>query len=381
MAAAQPRVLIVDDEPHVLAALRRQFRDRFAVDTAAGAREALAKIAEHEAYSVVVSDYEMPQGDGAQFLAAVQEDAPDTTRILLTGQADLSGVAAAVNEGGIFRFLLKPAPPEAVVAALDAGVEQYRLVRAERELLDQTLRGSVRALIDLLALANPSVFARAVRLRELLRSVLRAAGLPFDWHLELAVMFSQVGAITLPPTVLEHLETGQLDSEELVMVERMPRLANELLRKIPRLELVSEAIRRQDDDPGDPDMPLGARTLRVVHDFDLLERRCGSAQRALDVMKERVGRYDDRLLEGLAGAVLELGGRAPVDMPLAGLIAGMVVAEDVTTTSGLRLVSRGHEVDEHLITRLQNFSSTTAGVREPVTVYVPRDARSMEHRS
>jgi response regulator RpfG family c-di-GMP phosphodiesterase len=84
--------------------------------------------------------------DGALFLAAVRDVAPEATRMLLTGKADLNGVASVVNQGGVFRFLMKPVSRDVLTEAIRAGVEQHHLVTAERELLEQTRLGIHRPL-------------------------------------------------------------------------------------------------------------------------------------------------------------------------------------------------------------------------------------------
>src|SRR5207248_7266578 len=136
----------------LLDGLRRQLRGTFELTTALGGLEGLdllrARGAEGE-FAVVLSDYQMPQMNGATFLKAVRDLVPQATRMLLTGQADLNGVASVVNQGGVFRFLMKPVSREVLTDSLLAGVEQHRLVTAERELLEQTLQGSVKALTEL----------------------------------------------------------------------------------------------------------------------------------------------------------------------------------------------------------------------------------------
>ena len=147
--ATAPRVLIVDDDRNLLDGLRRQLHGMFDVATALGGHEGLDVLrapGHGDGFAVVLSDYKMPQMDGASFLAAVRDVAPDATRMLLTGQADLNGVASVVNQGGVFRFLMKPVSRDVLTEALRAGVEQYRLVTAERELLEQTRLGTPRPL-------------------------------------------------------------------------------------------------------------------------------------------------------------------------------------------------------------------------------------------
>lgn len=134
------RILCVDDEPHILEAFQRQFREQFAIETAVGGERALAAIAEHGPFAVVVSDLRMPDMDGIRLLSTIRERAPETVRILLTGYADLQAAIEAVNAGHIFRFLTKPCPSETLAKALEAGLAQYRLITAEKALLEQTLK-------------------------------------------------------------------------------------------------------------------------------------------------------------------------------------------------------------------------------------------------
>jgi DNA-binding NtrC family response regulator len=171
--ASAPRVLCVDDEPNVLEGLRRQLRRHFSVATANGGILALEVLEREGPFAVVVSDMRMPEMDGAAFLGRVREQAADTVRVLLTGQADLDATIAAVNEANIFRFLTKPCPTESLITALNAAVEQHRLIMAERVLLEQTLHGSVKALTDILGLANPTAFGRAARAKKYVGDAVR----------------------------------------------------------------------------------------------------------------------------------------------------------------------------------------------------------------
>src|SRR5580704_4186971 len=103
------RILCVDDEPNVLLAFRRQLR-QFDIETAVGPEAGLNALQTAGPFAVVVSDLRMPVMDGVQFLARVKQQSPSSIRIMLTGQADLTSASMAVNEGSIFRFLLKPCP-------------------------------------------------------------------------------------------------------------------------------------------------------------------------------------------------------------------------------------------------------------------------------
>jgi DNA-binding NtrC family response regulator len=134
-------VLFVDDEAAVLSGYARTLHHEFQVDTALGGELGLKALAQNGPYAVVISDMRMPGMSGAEFLAGARRAAPETVRMLLTGNADLMTAIEAVNEGNIFRFLTKPCPKDVLVAAIEAGVEQHRLIRMEKDLLEQTLMG------------------------------------------------------------------------------------------------------------------------------------------------------------------------------------------------------------------------------------------------
>lgn len=135
------RILFVDDEPALLNGVERSLRPTRAtwqcefVDNPAAALDLL----QHNAFQVVVSDMQMPGMNGAEFLSRVRERSPETVRVMLTGQADLQTAMAAVNEGHIFQFLLKPCNSDQLVQSVTAALVQHRLQITERELLREQL--------------------------------------------------------------------------------------------------------------------------------------------------------------------------------------------------------------------------------------------------
>jgi len=120
------KILLVDDEPKVLAAIQRQLRKQFRFETALSGEEALKIIDEKGPFAVVVSDYKMPGMNGIDFLCKVKTVDPDTVRMMLTGSADMSTAIAAVNEGSIFQFHPKPCPAETLGQAIKSGIDKYR---------------------------------------------------------------------------------------------------------------------------------------------------------------------------------------------------------------------------------------------------------------
>src|SRR5580698_5073090 len=158
------KILFVDDEPAFLKGYQLMLRQDFEVDTAVGGEQGLAQIHDHGPYAVVVSDMRMPGMNGVQFLARVRQIAPDTIRMILTGYTDINAAMDAVNEGNIFRFLAKPCERDVLSNAITSGLVQYRLITAEKELLGNTLMGSIKVLIDVLSAASPEAFGRSIRI-------------------------------------------------------------------------------------------------------------------------------------------------------------------------------------------------------------------------
>ncbi len=119
------RILLVDDDPMLLAGLKRQLRREFEVFTAGGAQEALAVMGDSGPFSVVISDFRMPGMNGIELLSRVKDLNPDTVRMMLTGSTDLSTAVQAVNEGNIFQFHLKPCPSDTLARAIHDGIDKY----------------------------------------------------------------------------------------------------------------------------------------------------------------------------------------------------------------------------------------------------------------
>jgi DNA-binding NtrC family response regulator len=104
------RILVVDDDLHVLDSVAELLGDDHEVLTATGGEEGLA-VLEGERVHVVISDYKMPGMDGLSFLLEVRKQYPRTSRVLMTAYADMDLVVRAMNEGEIDRFASKPYKP------------------------------------------------------------------------------------------------------------------------------------------------------------------------------------------------------------------------------------------------------------------------------
>lgn len=129
-------VLVVDDEPAILASLVQMFGEEYVLRTAGDPGAALKLLAREPAH-VVISDYKMPGMDGISFLVEVKRRHPEVVRVLMTAFADMSLVIRAMNEGEIHRFLSKPYKSFEFRRILDEALELARLVGRR----DQSPRG------------------------------------------------------------------------------------------------------------------------------------------------------------------------------------------------------------------------------------------------
>jgi response regulator RpfG family c-di-GMP phosphodiesterase len=373
--AERPKILCVDDEPRVLDGLSLQLGRHYQVSTAPNGQAGLEVLSSKGPFAVVISDMRMPGMDGAVFLARVRLEAPDAVRMLLTGYSDVESAIAAVNEGQIFRFLAKPCAPEHLRQAVAAASEQHRLISAEKVLLEQTLRGSIKTLIDVLSLSNPTAFGKATRIRDHASALASEVGITNPWQLDISAMLSQLGTVVLPEATLENYFRGQdLSAQEQAMVARVAALNQELLANIPRLELVREWIAELNSPHQTgtaaprrwAEQCVELKILRIASDFDRLECEGLSTQDALDVMRGRSGWYDEASLEAFSrirqaktvGQVREL--------PLSAVAAGMILIADVRTTNGMLVLARGHQLTPSSVARLRNYPK--GAVKEPIRV-------------
>jgi CheY-like chemotaxis protein len=171
------RILVVDDNVQLLAGISRNLRRVIPVVTASSGDEALTLLKKDRDFSIILSDMRMPGMDGAQFFSEAKLLAPDAVRILLTGQADLAAVIAAINHGRIYRFLSKPVDFDDLRNVVGAAMAHYRLQQEERRKHEATQRAEIDRIEDLLALASVPAWGRAARTRYIAHALAEHLGL------------------------------------------------------------------------------------------------------------------------------------------------------------------------------------------------------------
>ncbi len=312
-------LLFVDDEPNVLKALKRLFRQNdYTIHLAESGQDGLALLQQYP-IDLIISDMRMPHMDGAEFLTQAALRWPDTMRILLTGYADIESTIAAVNNGKIYCYCSKPWEDNELKILVANALEQKRLLEQRQQLFEiinrqnqqlKELNASLEEKVEkrteqlkksLLKLDQAhdtlkkqytdsvKVFAKIIEMRPGIKSghamyiaeTVKEVGMqmgmdaPEVKDLVYAGLLLQIGKISLP----DHLLTVPQLSMNSQQKKRFLNHAQEgknLLKGIEALHNAAALISHQYeyfDGSGDPsglknlEIPLGARILAVIRDY------------------------------------------------------------------------------------------------------------------
>lgn len=383
------RVLFVDDEFLILSSMLRNLRGKFDIKVAQSGHEALEKLRAGPEFGVIVSDFKMPEMNGIEFLIECRKISPDSVRIMLTGQADMKLAVNAVNQGNIYQFLTKPIPPEPLESVLKSALEHYRLIESERELLHNTLKGSVKVLIDVLSMTNPTAFGQAARLRSLAHSVAEKAGLQNMWEVELTALLSMLGCVTVPEEILiRKNRLLPLTEPEMELYNTHVNIGSKLVANIPRLRDISSGIAFQnrrfdgsdapDDGLSGTDIPILGRLLKVIIDYDEFASMGMMGEQSIDMMRKRQEWYDPQLLLALENHVVGAQGNYTLQLALIeDLDEGMVVEEPITDEYGRILVTPKMELTELIIQQVKNYNRI-GRIKQPIKVSVRNDSNALD---
>lgn len=396
------KILLVDDEARVLSAISRQLVEKgdYEIFASLNGMDGLLQLEKNKGISVIVSDFHMPNMDGITFLAETQRRFPDISRVMLTGAADLDMAIDAVNRGRIFRFLIKPCPAEVLLSAIKASIYQYQLITSERELLGKTLGGTVKLLVDILSALNPDIFAQVSRVRAMCREFAKILNLENQWEVEISALFCRIGVVTIPTDILTKWRLSiPLSASEQDMIDAIPKIGQDLIANIPRLENISQYIGMQNltfmnivdfDAPiSGKEIPIVARILKVAIDYDTFLLKSSFPKKALMEMRSQNYEYDPELLAILQDKILDvktdphdfhasnawfqpsglaqeqnLDGKA---LDVVDISPGMMLLRDVYGKNGSLIVSKGTVITDLIRVRLVNYFRSHA-IFEPVIV-------------
>ncbi|MFD1695406.1 HD domain-containing phosphohydrolase [Roseibium aestuarii] len=385
MAKPLKTLVVVDDDPKVLQAFQRLFEGRFTVETFPETEEALRYLKDHPGSAVIVSCLNLPGRGGVGFLKASQPFANMAARILLTADTSIDMVKRAVNDSSIFMLLNKPCSSSEIASAVEAGLAHHEKMVHDRMMLERTLSGSVKLLIDMLGLFHAEAFRRTHIIRPQAVTIARKLGMKRTWELEMAVMFSPLGEALLPKEILARYRGAKsLTDQQRAILASAPGQTRDLLNNIPQLEKVAEAIFYSgrgfdgsgypEDGPTGKDIPLTARILKLLTDLWYASPENGIDAAAFEALAINKRQYDPELL-AIARETLLTDEEATAEEEkislcyIRALRPGDILVDDVLTEGTLELVlSRGHELTRTTIRRLDHYNHV-AGIRQPIRVH------------
>jgi hypothetical protein len=265
---------------------------------------------------------------------------------------------------------------------LDAVSDAYRLVHAEKHLLENTLNATVQVLFNVLGLINPVAQRRAAQIQRYAESAAQSLKLlPDMWQYHLAAMMSQLGCITLPQETLARALSGQpLSNEERRLYESHPEIAGKLLGTIPRLEAVAGMVANQMRPPaadlgnGNPSTwepeKIGAAILWAAVQFDRHVAQGRIPDQAAQLVAQAAPGLPPVVMQAMVKALADDSGLVMSrEVKLRDLEIGMMIDADIMSARGIRLVPRGTEVTSTVLERLRAVAGGV-GVSEPIRVSV-----------
>jgi len=371
-------IMVVDDQPANLKLLEdlltqqghavRSFpRGRLALDAAA-----------RNLPDLILLDINMPEMNGFEVCERLKADeklAPIPV-LFLSALNETNDKLNAFRSGGV-DYITKPFQLEEVRARVETHLQLHRARQVERELLEKTLNGAVKALSDLAHLTSPTLTQRSGALRGIVVHMAAQLRLPDPWQYELAAILCLIGCITVPSDAFEHAYVGdKASAEELQMYRAHPDVAFRLLSQIPRLEDVAEMIRLQQVETSNWGKSAigeqGSRMLKTAQELDRRTLRGIPFQTACDQLRAAPAKYPSALLDSLKGYSPLRVHFEVKRLPAPQLLPGMILETDVVTADGsLTVISKGTTLTVTLVERVQNFARTR-GVREPIQVRAPQ---------
>lgn len=285
--------------------------------------------------------------------------------MMLTGFAYLSTTIEAVNEGNIFRLLTKPCTTDKLLSSINDGVRQYKLVNAERELLDKTLKGTIKILVDILSTVNPVAFSRVSRFQKLTPQIANLLNLGNKWEIEISSLLSQIGLVTMPSELLDKKFKGEkLDFNLEEIFNQHPKIGKSLISNIPRLENIADAIFYQfypyknenKNEISGNQLPIASRILYVLNKFDNYISTGLSYSEAYDELKKHENDFDPNVLIALDATIAGIYQNLRLlTMNMEDVEPGVVAAADIIDKNGLVLITKGAEITNMMKLKLLNY--------------------------
>ena len=393
------RILVVDDEPIVLSALKDQLeKDGFQVVTAPTSLKALDEL-QRQTFSIVLADEGNGSSKGLDLLARVKEAHPSATRVLIAGTTTVAELLEAVQAGLIHRFLTKPwLHPELIAIlqnAVSANLPVGQLASSslgaapvpgegaeaqpersgddanERHYTAEEAYVAVETYVQMIGAFHPNLGSTATRCMALCRTAAQLLQLPPNQARSLvwAGALHDIGLIGIERSIVRKWLRAPdgCREEELALIRRHPAEAELMLKPTPIFREAAELLRCHQetwDGTGFPDrlkgeaIPKLSRVLSVAIAFCSKTSGAAQAMSDLEGMKDRA--FDPKAVELIAQAVpmTELP-RGEREIQITELQAGMILARDIRNSSGMLILAKGKELTTAWVNKVLTIHGTT----------------------
>jgi CheY-like chemotaxis protein len=394
------KVLFVDDDTELLSSFERNLRKTFNITTATSGMKGIEILKEDNQFACIVSDFKMNQLNGVEFLSIAKDIAPNTPRILLTGFADLKNSMDAINRANIYRLLTKPIPIDNLAKIINEALESYRLIELEKEMMDKTLKSTIKMLIDVLSISQPLAIQHSKSMLKVISRTAAKINIKKIWEAEISAMLSNLGAIAIPKNIIDKKLRGEvLDSVSDGMIKSIPETGYKLINNIPHLTRIAKIILNQNIDnlninelSPDYDVFRIGHILRIVNDYDIKLKRGVNANEIISMFKENSDLYDSATVSALEESISEIKNEEYIlrrnrvnnlagslakdkfkdsilDIMISRLEPGMTLASPIKDDRGRIILSKGYELNELIITKIKNLS-TQIKLIEPVRIQI-----------
>lgn len=358
-------LLFVDDDPMVLRAMSRSFSHDYNVNVAQGGAEALEILRSGAKFEVVVTDHNMPEMTGVDFVTRARTIADQPRYLMLTGNRDVDVATAAVNDGEVYRLLHKPCDDDTLARAIRDAAENHAVEQARQQLLHKTFVGGIGVVASLLESALPEfagIGSGTVDRVELLRD---SVGIRERWEYKIAARLCLIGFASKHDKGAKGRWRGpDAVAENLDAFREATRAGADQLATIPNLGLAAAMIRDFPDADGticsfNPQsdaavQSVGANLLRVGLLAEMLMREgVGVAAMAQEV-RGLLPDINDRLVSALAEMPEDNSEPEGVSVSLRDLHPGMVLAREVTGPGGASLLRSRTRLSAIHVSNLQD---------------------------
>ncbi len=305
-----PKLLIVDDDERLLRSLARVLKTNYEVQAESNPYRALVALEDEGPYAAIVCDLTMPGVDGVEFLERAHAEAPETPRILLTGNATLPASIQAINRAHITSLLTKPVAPDDLERAIDQAVTQHLELVDDLTTGAEVLEGSVTALMQTLAIANPTAYSLTKRVTSLVERYLGANPRNDAWEIQMASQLCYLGSAALGADLSARVLHGEdLATAEDLLVGCVAAFTVDIVARIPRLANVESILRHHrssDTRSAEPTLE-GAEILAICTSLAELEAVTCSRLEAATRLREAEPPFDTELMEQILDVYLPVG--------------------------------------------------------------------------